>query len=357
MSAAAADAGARYRAPDLVTFATRLLTGLRLSEDRARDVAEILVESDLLGHTTHGLGMAPRYLSSLDEGGMTREGEPETASDSGAALVWDGHYLPGPWLMRRAIAFARQRLAQHPVVTIVLRRTHHIGCLQAYLKPITDDGLVILLTCSDPAGAGVAAHGGVQSVVTPNPFAAGLPTEGEPILFDISMSTTTNAMTKRVFDEGGRLPGAWLVDADGRATDDPAVLFGERRGAILPLGGLDLGHKGFALALLVEALTSGLAGHGRAEKPDEWGASVYLQLIDPDRFAGRAAFRRQMSWMADAARASATAPGAPPVRLPGQAALARRARQLEHGVELYPTILGALRPWAERLSVPLPSPV
>ena len=47
--------------------------------------------------------MAPRYLSSLDEGGMTREGDPETASDSGAALVWDGHYLPGPWLMRRAI--------------------------------------------------------------------------------------------------------------------------------------------------------------------------------------------------------------------------------------------------------------
>ena len=211
--------------------------------------------------------------------------------------------------MRRAIAFARERLRAHPLVTLTIRRSHHIGCLQAYLKPVTDDGLVIVLTCSDPAGAGVAAHGGVTSVVTPNPLAAGLPTEGEPILFDISMSTTTNAMTKRVADEGGRLPGPWLVDADGRATDDPAVLFGARKGAILPLGGLELGHKGFAIALLVEALTSGLAGHGRAEKPDEWGASVYLQLIDPDGFAGKAAFRRQMSAIADAARASATAPG------------------------------------------------
>jgi L-lactate dehydrogenase len=161
-----------------------------------------------------------------------------------------------------------------------------------------------------------------------------------------------------VFDEGGRLPGPWLVDADGRATDDPAVLFGgARRGAILPLGGLELGHKGFALALLVEALTSGLAGHGRAEKPDAWGASVYLQLIDPDRFAGRAAFRRQMSAIADACRASATAPGAPPVRMPGQAALERRARQIAHGVELYPTILDALAPWAQRLEVALPRPI
>jgi L-lactate dehydrogenase len=260
--------------------------------------------------------------------------------------------------MRRAIAFARARLAAHPQVTVAIRRSHHIGCLQAYLKPLTDEGLVIILTCSDPAGAGVAAHGGVTSVITPNPLAVGLPTEGEPILFDISMSTTTNAMTKRVFDEGGRLPGPWLVNADGGATDDPAVLFGgARRGAILPLGGLELGHKGFALALLVEALTSGLAGHGRAEKPDAWGASVYLQLIDPDRFAGRAAFRRQMSAIADACRASATAPGAPPVRMPGHAALQRRARQLASGVELYPTILSALEPWARKLDVALPRPI
>jgi LDH2 family malate/lactate/ureidoglycolate dehydrogenase len=348
----------RYRPDDLVSFTTRLFTGLRLPEDRARDTAEVLVESDLLGHTTHGLGMAPRYLSNLDEGGMAREGEPETVTDHGAAVVWDGRYLPGPWVMRRAIALARERLRAHPQVTVAIRRSHHIGCLQAYLTPVTDDGLVIVLTCSDPAGAGVAAHGGVESVITPNPFAAGLPTEGEPILFDISMSTTTNAMTKRVADEGGRLPGKWLVDADGRATDDPAVLFArERRGAILPLGGLELGHKGFALALLVEALTSGLAGHGRADKPDEWGASVYLQLIDPDRFAGRAAFRRQMSAMADVARASATAPGAPPVRMPGQAALLRRARQLADGVELYPTILEALAPWARRVDVALPRPI
>ncbi|HEU0094788.1 MAG TPA: Ldh family oxidoreductase [Vicinamibacteria bacterium] len=348
----------RYRAEDLASFATRLFTRLGLPEDRARDTAEVLVESDLLGHTTHGLGMAPRYLSNLDEGGMAREGEPETVADHGAAVVWDGRYLPGPWVMRRAIALARDRLRVHPQVTVAIRRSHHIGCLQAYLKPVTDDGLVIVLTCSDPAGAGVAAHGGVTSVVTPNPLAAGLPTEGEPILFDISMSTTTNAMTKRVSDEGGRLPGKWLVDADGRATDDPAVLFAkECPGAILPLGGLELGHKGFALALLVEALTSGLAGHGRAEKPDAWGASVYLQLIDPDRFAGRAAFRRQMSAMADAARASATAPGAPPVRMPGHAALQRRARQLASGVELYPTILSALEPWAGKLDVALPRPI
>jgi L-lactate dehydrogenase len=175
------------------------------------------------------------------------------------------------------------------------------------------------------------------------------------VLIDVSMSTTTNAMSKRVFDEGGRLPGPWLVDADGRPSDDPAVLYGDRPGAVLPLGGLDLGHKGFALALLVEALTSALAGHGRADEPKQWGASVFLQLIDPERFGGRAAFVRETSRLAELCRSTPAALGRPPVRLPGAGALQARTRQLQDGVELHPRILPALVPWAARLGVGLPA--
>ena len=171
---------------------------------------------------------------------------------------------------------------------------------------------------------------------------------------DISMSTTTNAMTKRQYEAGERLPGPWLVDADGHASDDPAVLFGDPPGAVLPLGGLDLGHKGFALALLVEALTSGLAGHGRADEPKNWGASVFLMLIDPDRFAGRDAFVRETTRLAESAARRPSRRARPPVRLPGAAALARRARQLAEGVELHPTVMKKLAPWAEKWSVSLP---
>jgi LDH2 family malate/lactate/ureidoglycolate dehydrogenase len=214
---------------------------------------------------------------------------------------------------------------------------------------------VIVLTCSDPSGAGVTPHGGVASRITPNPLAAGFPTRGDPVLMDISMSTTTNAMTKRQHEAGERLPGPWLVDAQGRASDDPAVLFADPPGAVLPLGGLDLGHKGFALALLVEALTSGLAGHGRADEPKNWGASVFLMLIDPERFGGLDAFVRETTRLAEICRATPVAPGAPPVRLPGAAALARRAHQLAHGVDLHPAALKKLAPWAEKSDVPLPT--
>jgi L-lactate dehydrogenase len=326
-----------HRAADLLDFAGALLRAAGLPADRAAVVAEVLLEGGLLGHTTHGLDMLAAYLGEIEAGRMARGGEPEVVRDAGPARVWDGRYLPGPWLVKRAIAAATERLAHGPVAIVAIRRSHHIGCLQAYLKPVTDAGLVILLACSDPSGAGVTPHGGVASRITPNPLAAGFPTAGDPVLIDVSMSTTTNAMTRRLAEAG------------------QAVLFGERRGAVLPLGGLDLGHKGFALALMVEALTSALAGHGRADQPKSWGASVFLMLLDPARFGGRDAFVRETSWLAERCRTTPVAPGAPPVRLPGEAALARRARQLAEGVALHATVMPKLRPWAERFGVALPA--
>ncbi len=344
----------RFRAEELLASATALLTRGGLPAERAAVVAEVLLEGDLLGHTTHGLDLLPRYLAELEAGRMERSGEPQTLADRGSSLVWDGRYLPGPWLVKQAIATAQARLEHHPTPSVVIRKSHHIGCLQAYLKPVVDSGWLILLSCSDPSTGGVAPHGGVASRITPNPIAFGFPTDGEPVLIDVSMSTTTNAMSRRVFEEGGRLPGRWLVDADGQASDDPAVLYGARPGAVLPLGGLDLGHKGFAMALVVEALTSGLAGHGRADEPRRWGASVFLQLVDPAAFGGRAEFRRETSRLAELCRTTPVAPGRLPVRLPGEAALQRRASQLKDGVLLHPRILPALAPWAARLGVSLP---
>ncbi len=345
-----------FSAADLLRFGEQLFIAAGLAPDRARDVAEVLLEGDLLGHTTHGFALLPAYLKSLQDGLMEKQGEPVTLADHESALTWDGRYLPGPWLVRRAITAAQARLAKHSVVTVVIRQSHHIGCLQAYLKPITDAGLLILLSSSDPAGRTVAPHGGIAPRFTPNPMAAGIPTGGGPILIDISTSTTANGLCQRLATAGERLPGPWLIDLEGQTTDDPRVLFNGQGGSLLPLGGLDLGHKGFALSLLVEAMTSALGGHGRADAVNRWGASVFLQIINPDFFGGREAFLRETSFFAQSCVETPVRPGQPAVRMPGQAALSRRATQLTHGVALYPTIMPALIPWAEKLQVTVPSP-
>jgi LDH2 family malate/lactate/ureidoglycolate dehydrogenase len=247
-----------------------------------------------------------------------------------------------------------KRARKNGTCSVAIRRSHHIGCLAAYLQAAADDGFLVLLTCSDPAARGVAPHGGRRDVMTPNPLAAAWPTDGDPVILDVSMSVTTNGLTKRTATEGRKFPGQWLVDGEGNPTDDPAAAFAEPPGAILPMGGVDHGHKGYALGLLVEALTGGLAGHGRADPPEGWGASVFLQVFDPALFGGREEFVRQTGHLARACRATPPRPGFERVRLPGESGLKRRAEQLAAGVELYPSIMPALAPWAQKLGVTVP---
>ena len=346
--------GARYGAPALVDFAKSLLTGAGMPADRARDVADILVEADLLGHDTHGLHLLATYLQHIEAGQMKLEGEPITIADHGAVVTWDGQRLPGPWLVLRAMDLAMQKARTYGSGTVAIGRSHHIACLAAYLKRATDQGLVMLLLSSAPAGASVAPHGGLRAVFSPSPIAIGFPTDAAPVLVDVSTSITTNMLTNRLRKEGKRLPQHWLIDANGEASDDPAVLHAQPKGTILPLGGLDAGHKGYGLTLLVEALTAGLAGHGRADPPEPLGASVFLQILDPEAFSGSDAFRRQMEWVAQACLNNPPRKGYDRVRLPGQNGLLRRERQLQDGVALEASILPALAPWAEKFRVALP---
>jgi LDH2 family malate/lactate/ureidoglycolate dehydrogenase len=335
----------------LIDLAARLLTAAGIETARARLIGELLVEADLMGHTTHGLALLPGYLEELAAGTMTKAGEPEVVRDTGPCLTWDGRRLPGVWLTAHAIDTAIPRARQYGTATVVIRRSHHIACLGAFLARATDQGMMIMLASSDPSDASVAPFGGTTAVFTPDPIAVGIPTEADPILIDTSASITTNGMSARLRAEGVRFPHHWLLDAAGNPADDPQVLVADPPGTIQPAGGLDHGHKGYALALMVEALTMGLGGFGRAEPAEGWGASVFLQLLDPAAFAGGDAFRRQTGRIADACRAAAPRPGIDRVRLPGEAALARRRRALAEGVELYPGIMARLEGCARRLGV------
>jgi len=344
----------RYSVPELLGFARTLLIRVGLEAEKARVVAEILAEGDLLGHTTHGLALLAPYLRDADTGKMSLTGEPEVLNEFPSVLAWDGRRLPGPWLVRRALEVAMGRARSQGTCAVSIRRSHHIACLGAYLKPVADQGFMALLTCSDPTAAGVAPHGGREQVMTPNPIAAAWPTAGQPVILDVSTAITTNALTKRLAAEGRKFPGLWALDATGAATDDPACVFSEPQGALLPTGGLDHGHKGFALGLLVEALTSGLAGHGRADPAEGWTANVFLQVFDPRAFGGDEAFVRQTEYLAAACRVVPPREGFSRVRMPGEAGLGRRAEQLENGVELDPSITHALEPWSRRLDVAMP---
>ena len=347
-------ADARYAAQGLIAVTEALFGAAGMDPEKAGVIAPVLVEADLMGHTTHGLQLAPPYLTALTDGLMKGTGQPEVISDRGPVASWDGRRISGVWLTATAIDLAVDRAKTYGTCSIAIRRSHHIACLAAFLQRATDHGMMITLASSDPASGSVAPFNSITPLYTPDPIAVGIPTDGDPILIDISASITTNGLTGRLQQEGGKLPGKWVQDNAGTATDDPGVLYTDPPGSILPVGGQDHGHKGYGLALIVEALTQGLSGWGRADPNEGWGATVYIQVQDPTAFAGADAFKRQTGWLADACRSSTPRPGVDKVRLPGDGALARKRSALADGVALYPGVIAGLSGWCEKLSVAPP---
>lgn len=345
----------RFAARDLVRFTRDLFRAAGLDDDKASITAELLVEADLLGHTTHGLQLADSYLAAIARGDMTRSGEPEILADHPAALTWDGRYLPGLWLTRKALEEAARRARNCGLAAVVVRRSSHIGCLAAYLEAATASGQMVIIASSDPATATVAPFGGRVPVYTPDPIAIGIPTDQDPIMIDISASITTNGMCARLDKAGEMLPNDWVLDGHGRPSRDPSAVTGDPPGSILPIGGLDHGHKGYGLALMIEAMTQGLAGFGRADDGHVWGASVSIQVFEPALFGGLDAFRRQTGWLREACATNPPRPDVERVRLPGQAALARKRQTLENGVVLHPGIMESLHARAGEFGIDPPS--
>jgi L-lactate dehydrogenase len=215
--------------------------------------------------------MLATYLDRIHNGAIARDGAIEVLADGGAALAWHAHRLPGAWAMRQLSEAMLQRVGQHAVVTGTIADCSHIGCLQAYLSRFT--------------AADVVSNAAVQT------YAA----------------------------RGERTPGLWLVDGQGRYSDDASLIEGDPPATIAPLGGPEFGYKGYGFSLMVEALSLALTGYGRTSEPDRFGQSVFLQVIDPSGFAGRERFMRETSSLARRCRDSTPKSGGPPVRLPSDA--------------------------------------
>lgn len=346
-----------YTPNALTTWASSLFQARGMDPQLATTVSEILVEADLLGHDTHGLALLGPYLRKIDEGVLKPTGTHQVVSDRPAAMLWDGDGLPGPWLTVRAVDEAANRARTLGTATVTVRRSGHIACLAAYLEKPARDGLLIEIFSSDPSVASVAPFGGTRATFTPNPVAYGIPTSGDPILVDVSTSITTNGMSARLQSEGKRFPGPWLLDNQGHPSDDPAVFDATPPGTIQLLGGQDAGHKGYGLTLFVEAMTGGLAAFGRAEAPENWGATIMVRATDPEAFGGLTGFSRELDWLANACRENPPVDPARPVRLPGERGLSHKSDALANGLTLNPLVQSQIEDLANETGIPLPATV
>ena len=331
-------------------FCTSVFKKLGMDDEKAKDTSEILVEADMMGHSTHGVRLLPLYIKDVEAGNMKPSGNQITLNDTGSCITIDGDNLPGIWLTKQGLKLSSERAKIHGVSTVLIKNSHHNGALAAYLLPIVEQGLVPIIKCSVPSSATVAPFGGTKALLTPDPMALAFPTNGEPVIIDISASITTNNMIADKIVKNEMFDFNCLLTKDGIPTNDPKEVF-ENNGTVMPLGGLEYGHKGFGLALGIEALSQGLSGSGRSRKLKTMNLSIYIQVIDPDAFAGLDAFKNEMSFLYNECINNPPIDKNNKVRMPGQNALFCRRKSIEKGIYLSKETLKSLEEIAKKFDI------
>jgi uncharacterized oxidoreductase len=319
------------RADGLEAFLRRLY-GAAGSEDReAALIARHLVESNLRGHDSHGVGMTPGYLHNAATGALVLNQSLTVVQDTGTLLVLDGGLGYGQVMAHDAMAAGIERARAQGHCLVMLRNSHHIGRIGHWAEQCAAAGLVSLHcvnVVSDPA---VTPFGGTKARLGTNPIAVGVPRQGAPpVVVDFATSRWAVGKVRVAANTGAQVPSGILLDGEGRPTTDPNDLFGDPHGALLPFGE----HKGGGLSLACELLAAALGGGTVQAGPRSSDAIVNSMLtiiVAPDRIERAAAFghevERVLAWVTSENR---TGPG--DIKLPGEPELATRERRLAEGI-------------------------
>ena len=301
----------------------------------AKIVAENLVTANLTGHDSHGVGMIPRYIESLLEGGLKVNQHPKIVFDGGAMLSLDGQQGYGQVIGLEAMEIGIARVKQHGMCVMGLGRSHHLCRIGQWAEQAVAAGLVSLHFTNVISRSIVAPFGGADARFGTNPMTVGIPIPNEPpFILDMATSAVAQGKIRVAHNKREKVPPEWLIDDKGNPTPDP------RYGVIEPFGALrTFGlHKGYGLAVVCELLGGALTGGGTWHSDDRskkrvWNGMLTI-LIDPKRLGTADVFATETTAFLESLRKSPTAPGVDKVRIAGEPERETRAKRERDGISV-----------------------
>ena len=321
------------------------------SEPReAKIVAENLVAANLTGHDSHGIGMIPRYVASLKEGGLQPNRHPVTKVDGGALIALDGQAGYGQVIGLEAMEIAIERAKQHGVCVMALANSHHLCRIGQWAEQAVAAGFVSLHFVNVISRSIVAPFGGSDARFGTNPVTIGIPIAGQPpFILDMATSNVAQGKIRVAHNKGETLKPGLLLDDRGRPTTDP------RYGVIQPFGALTTFgvHKGYGLAVVAELLGGALTGGGTWHTDDRSKMRVLNGmlsiLIDPTRLGTAPVFAEEAVAFVDWVKRSPPAEGVERVRIAGDPERETRARRSREGIPVDATTWSEVGAAAETL--------
>jgi len=306
------------------------------SEPReAKIVAENLVTANLTGHDSHGVGMIPRYIESLLEGGLKVNQHPKMQFDGGAMISLDGQQGYGQVIGLEAMEIGIARAKQHGMCVMGLGRSHHLCRIGQWAEQAVAAGLVSLHFTNVISRSIVAPFGGADARFGTNPMTVGIPIPNEPpFILDMATSAVAQGKIRVAHNKREKVSKEWLIDDKGQPTDDPAFGTVEPYGALRTFGL----HKGYGLAVVCELLGGALTGGGTWHSGDRskkrvWNGMLTI-LIDPKRLGTGDAFATETTEFLKSLRQSPVAPGFDKVRIAGEPEREMRARRERDGIQV-----------------------
>jgi uncharacterized oxidoreductase len=315
-----------------------------------------LVDANLTGHDSHGIGMLPRYAKSYLEGGLKPNTGLVVVHDTGSMLRLDGQAGFGQVVGAQAMKLGIERARSLGSCIVALGNAHHLGRIGAWAEQAAAAGLVSLHFVNVISRAIVAPHGGADARFGTNPFCAGVPLQGRPpVILDFATSAIAQGKTRVAHNKGVPVEPGQLIDDQGQPTTNPRFTVVPPFGALLTFGGELGGHKGYGLALMCEllggALAAGLTCHEPADGRMRVLNGMFSVLLDPAALGGADTFEQQAHAFLDWVQASPAREGFGPVQVAGDAERAHRAARTAQGVAVDATTWQEILDAAQSLGV------
>jgi uncharacterized oxidoreductase len=309
------------------------------SAEEAEKVAANLVMANLSGHDSHGVGMLPRYVDAVLEGGLVPNASVRTVLDAGSLLSLNGERGYGQVIGEQAMALGIARAKAHGSCILALAESHHLGRIGHFAEMAADQGLVSMHFVNVRTRAVVAPWGGTDGRFGTNPCCIGIPLKDQPpFVLDFATSRVAQGKMRVAYNQGKQVAPGLLMDEHGQPTTDPGVVVVPQPngffGALMPFGE----HKGYGLAVACELLGGALTGGGTWHSPSVQGRAIIngmlTILIDPLKLGTQTPFDTEARAFVDWLRQSQRAGGFGRVQIAGEPERAMRLQRERDGIEI-----------------------
>jgi hydroxycarboxylate dehydrogenase B len=303
--------------------------------DEALIVAEALPRANVAGHDSHGLIRVEQYAKLVRTGDIVPGAPTTVVREAACTALLDGGWNFGPVVARRALEVAIRKAREYGTGTVSVRNSNHLGRLGEYALMAAAEGMLCIGAVNNHGrGNLVAPFGGSDGRLSTNPITFACPGPERPILVDITTSVVAEGKVRLVKNAGKRVPEGWIIDNQGHPSTDPDDLYTDPRGAILPFGGA-VGHKGFALGVMVDILSGALSGAGCSYSSTcRLGNAMFFSVTDIEKFVPLDEFLEQVGVLDRHVKASPPAPGFQEVLMPGEPELRQEELRRREGIRI-----------------------